>query len=131
MGGREMKKYKYTNKNEIPVPKYKVDQIVFIEIGWLSKYSIVHTTIRKVLPPKWEENDNEPHWEISYRHQTEYNERMVQHPIYEEDIYETEEEALRAMVEKFKEDTISQVIQFKKQFRALGIDNINLIELKQ
>lgn len=46
-------------------------------------------------------------------------------------IYETEEEALRAMVEKFKEDTISQVIQFKKQFRALGITNINLIELKQ
>lgn len=131
MGGREMKKYKHTNKNEIPVPKYKVGQIVFIEIGWLSKYSIVRTTIRKVLPPEWRDYDNEPHWEISYRHQTEYNDRMVQYPIYEEDIYETEEEALRVMVEKFKEDTISQVIQFKKQFRNLGIANINLIELKQ
>lgn len=125
-----MKQYKYTNKSERPVPKYKVGQIVFIEIKWLSKYSIVRTTIRKVLPPKWRENDNESHWEISYRHQTEYNERMVQYPIYEEDIYETEEEALRAMVEKFKEDTISKVIQFKKQFRNLGITNINLIELK-
>ena len=127
-----MKKYKYTNKNELPIPKYKVGQKVFTnQICYLGKYEVDYTIIKKVLTPRWVESNDNPHWEIYYRHKPRLNERILQTSIDEECLFETREEALKAMVEKFKENTISQIIQFKKQFRALGIDNINLIELKQ
>ena len=127
-----MKKYKYTNKNVLPIPKYKVGQKVFTnQICYLGDYEVDYTIIKKVLTPRCVDSNDNPHWEIGYRHQPRLNERILQTSIDEECLFETRQEALSAMVEKFKEETISQVMQFKKQFRALGITNINLIELKQ
>ena len=127
-----MKQYKYTNKNELPIPKYKVGQKVFTnQLCYLGKYEVDYTIIKKVLTPRWVDSNDNPHWEICYRHKPHLNDRVLQTPIDEECLFESREEALSAMVEKFKEDTISQVMQFKKQFSALGITNINLIELKQ
>ena len=83
-----MMHYKYTNKNELPVPKYKEGQRVWKQSGSrIVRYSVEYTTIRKVLPPRWVDYGDKPHWVVEYRHQPMFNERMVQFPIEEEELY--------------------------------------------
>ena len=55
---------------------------------------------------------------------------MVQYPIGEDDLYDTEEEALKANFELFCKDTFKQLELFKKRFKALGVEcpNVRLIE---
>ena len=131
MGGREMKHYKYTNKNELPVPKYKEGQKVWSRsFLWLDKYSVEQTLIRKVLPPRWVDCGDTPHWVVEYRHQLKWNERMAQCPINEEELYDTEEEALKAKFELFCKNTFDRLEIFKKRFKAFGVEcpDIKLIE---
>lgn len=127
-----MKHYRYTNKDEKPVPRYREGQKVWSHsFLWLDTYNVGTTTIRKVLPPRWVEyKDETPHWVIEYRHQPRINDRMVQCPIDEEELFDTKEEALTAMFGRFKDDTFRQLERFRKQFKALGVEypNIQLIE---
>ena len=115
-----MKHYKYTNKNELPIPKYKEGQKVW-KPSHIVRYGVEYTIIRKVLPPRWVDYGDTPHWVVEYRHQPMFNERMVQFPIEEERLCDTEEEALKAEFEKFREDTCRYIEWFKKKFNALGV----------
>lgn len=126
-----MKHYKYTNKNELPVPKYKEGQRVWKQSSsYLDGYGVEYTTIRKVLPPRWVDCDDTPHWVVEYRHQPRWNERMVQYPIGEDNLYDTEEGALKANFELFCKDTFKQLEIFKNRFKSLGVEcpNVRLIE---
>lgn len=55
---------------------------------------------------------------------------MVQDPINEDDLFDTEEEALKAKFELFCKDTFKQLETFKNRFKALGVEfpNVRLIE---
>ena len=117
-----MKHYKYTNKNELPVPKYKEGQRVWKESGSrIESYSAEYTTIRKVLPPRWVDYGDTPHWVVEYRHQPMFNERMVQFPIEEEELYDTEEDVWKYLFDKLREDTYRELERFKAKFNALGV----------
>ena len=117
-----MKHYKYTNKNELPIPKYNEGQKLWmLSCLCIDSYSVTQTIIRKVLPPRWIDYEDTPHWDVEYRHQPEWNVRMVQCPIDEESLFDTEEEALRVAFENFREDTFKKLESFKKRFEALGV----------
>ena len=124
-----MKHYRYTKKNELPVPKYKEGQRVW-KTSCVERYGVEYTTIRKVLPPIWVDYGDMPHWVVRYRHKPMLNERMAQYPIEEERLFDTAEEALEAEFELFYKDTFKQLESFKKRFKALGAEcpNVRLIE---
>ena len=55
-----MKYYRYTNKDEKPVPRYREGQNVWSHsFLCLDTYNVGTTTIRKVLPPRWVEYKDE------------------------------------------------------------------------
>ena len=132
-----MKLHRYTNKDEKPIPRYKVGQRVWIFSHlFANEYVVEQTIIRKVLLPIWVDYsdnpywDDVPHWEIKYRHKPQINDRMVQYPIEEEAIYDTKEAALQAQFKKFKINTFRRLEQFREQFKALDIkcQNVKFIE---
>ena len=121
-----MKHHRYTNKNERPVPRYMTGDVAWKQCGW-HDYDVEYTVIRTVCDIRWVDySDNPcwndvPHWEITYRHKPKWNERMVQNPIDEEELYDTEAEAMRAMFDKFADNTRRILGQFGKRFNQLGI----------
>ena len=138
-GRKEMKCHKYTNRKEIPVPKYKAGQKLWM-FSHLGGYDVCYTIIRKVSEIRWVDySDNPywgdvPHWEITYRHQPEFRERMVQSTVNEEDLYETEANAVKARFAEFAQDTRRILGQFGKRFNQLGITDKTmtmLLENKQ
>lgn len=125
-----MMHYKYTNKNELPVPKYKEGQRVWKQSGSrIVRYSIEYTTIRKVLPPRWVDYGDKPHWVVEYRHQPMFNERMVQFPIEEEELYDTEADAVKAAFDEFYNDTCRQLGNFKEKYKSLGISDEPMLKM--
>lgn len=117
-----MKHHRYTNKNEKPVPGYRNGQKVWLKCSSYGDYNVDYTIIRGVSRIMWVDySDDNPHWEIYYRHQPRLNDRMVQYTIEEESIYDTEAEAMRAMFDKFADDTRRILSQFGKRFNQLGI----------
>ena len=123
-----MKYHRYTNRNERPVPRYRNGQKVWLKCGSYEEYNVDYTIIRGVSRIMWVDYsddspcwDDVPHWEIHYRHQPRLNDRMVQYTIEEESVYDTEAEAMRAMFDKFADDTRRILGQFGKRFNQLGI----------
>lgn len=121
-----MKRHKYTNKNERPVPRYMTGDVAWKQCRW-NDYDVEYTIIRAVCDVRWVDySDNPcwkdvPHWEITYRHKPKWNDRMVQYPIDEEELYDTEAEAMMAIFDKFADDTRRILGQFGKRFNQLGI----------
>ena len=145
-----MKKYKYTNKNEIPVPRYhKVQHVWFIQNDMNNGGYPTETEIRDAItrwvdygespPPscyteeekkEWVE-ERKPHWEIRYRHKPcLFAKRTVQHQLDEDKCYPSEEEAEKASLISFQ-DSVKRIIGIhKKRFEKLGLDfkTFNLLE---
>lgn len=122
-----MMKYKYTNKNEKPVPRYKPGQKVWTRWNVGNGYEVRYTIIRKVCDVRWIDYSDNPysngtsHWEVGYRHQPYLYERMKQYPINEEELFETEAEAVQAMFSEFAKDTIRLLGNFRNEYKRLGI----------
>ena len=121
-----MKHHRYTNKDERPVPRYMTGDVAWKKCGW-NGYDVEYTVIRAVCDVRWVDYSDNPYWndvphgEITYRHKPKWNERMVQNPIDEEALYDTEAEAMRAMFDEFADDTRRILGQFGKRFNQLGI----------
>lgn len=135
-----MKFHRYTNKNEKPVPRYNEGQKVWMEHCGIENYSVEYTIIRKVNEPRWVDYSESycrgcvPHWEITYRHKPQLNDRMAQFSVNEEELYDTEADAVKAMFEKFYNDTCRQLGNFKKRYKRLGISYepmLKIIENKE
>ena len=94
-----MKHHRYTNKNERPVPRYMTGDVAWKKCLW-HDYEVEYTVIRAVCDVRWVDYSDSPcwkdvpHWEITYRHKPKWNARTVQHPIDEEELYDTEAEAM-------------------------------------
>lgn len=147
-----MSKHKYTNKNEVPVPRYHKGQHVwFIQNdmnngGYPTETEIKDASVRWVdygecTPPSFyteeqkKELDEErkPHWEIHYRHKPcLFAKRTLQHQLDEDECYPSEEEAAKASLVSFQKSVERIIGIHKKRFNKLGIDftTLNLLEDK-
>lgn len=64
---------------------------------------------------------NSSGWWIDYRYKPDHCKRTVQHTIREEELFDTEQEALIALFEKFKDKVKRKVEFFNKESKKLGI----------
>lgn len=64
---------------------------------------------------------NSSGWWIDYRYKPDHCKRTVQHTIREESLFDTEQEALIALFEQFKEKVKRKVEFFNKESKKLGI----------
>lgn len=69
-------------------------------------------------------------WRINYRYKPDYCKRTKQHTINEESLFDTEQEALIALFEQFKEKVKRKVEFFNKESKKLGIKKRVAIALK-
>lgn len=137
-----MSKYKYTNKNEIPVPRYHKGQHVwFIKDdrnngGYpteteIRDISVLWVDYEEITPPscyteeekkEWFE-ENKPHWVIRYRHKPcLFAKRTVQHQLDEDECYTSIEDATKASFISFK-NSIKRILGIhKERFKKLEID---------
>ena len=109
-----IKKYKYTNKEERPIPKYKNGDIAWYIDNWFE-----HTQrciIKGCSNISWFEGNkfNPSGWLINYKYKPDYCERTKQHTINEESLFDTEQEALVALFEQFKEKVKNKLYFFGK-----------------
>lgn len=129
-----MKHHRYTNKNERPVPRYMTGDVAWKKCVW-HDYEVEYTVIRAVCDVRWVDYSDSPcwedvpHWEITYRHKPKWNARTVQHPIDEEELYDTEAEAIRAMFDEFTDYTRRTLGQFEARFRQLGISQEPMLRM--
>lgn len=64
---------------------------------------------------------NDVWWWIDYRYKPDYCERTKQHTIREESLFDTEQEALIALFEEFKDKVKRKLEFFNKESKKLGI----------
>lgn len=64
---------------------------------------------------------NSSGWWIDYRYKPDHCKRTVQHTIREEELFDTEQEALIALFEKFKDKVKRKIEFFNKESKKLGI----------
>ena len=116
-----MREYKYTNKEERPVPKYKNEDIVWYIDGWLERPQ--RCIIKGCCNVSWFEGNEFNHsgWWIDYKYKPDYCERTKQHTIREEKLFDTEEDALIALFEQFKDDVKRKLNFFRNNAKRLGI----------
>ena len=116
-----MKKYKYTNKEERPIPKYKNGDIAWYIDSWFEHPQ--RCIIKGCCNVSWFEGNelNPSGWWIDYKYKPDYCERTKQHTIREESLFDTEQEALIALFEQFKEKLKRKVEFFNKESKKLGI----------
>ena len=116
-----IKKYKYTNKEERPIQKYKNGDIAWYIDNWFE-----HTQrciIKGCSNISWFDGNkfNPSGWLINYKYEPDYCERTKQHTINEELLFDTEQEALVALFEQFKEKVKNKLDFFGKEANRLGI----------
>lgn len=134
-----MKKYKYTNKDEKPVPRFSKGQIVWFYEKY-SSMSPTTTEIRDVLImwreydkldpyPQMSEDEKEewyakrvPHWEIEYCHKPRNNRRAARFTINEDELYETEIEATVVFYKEYIEKVKNNLEGFERKFKRLDIE---------
>ena len=116
-----IKKYKYTNKEEIPIPKYKNGDIAWYIDSWFVHQQ--RCIIKGCCNVSWFEVNKFNHsgWLINYKYKPDYCERTKQHTIREESLFVTEQEALIALFEQFKEKVKNKLDFFGKESNRLGI----------
>ena len=116
-----MKKYKYTNKEERPIPKYKNGDIAWYIDSWFEHPQ--RCIIKGCCNVSWFDGNeiNHSDWWIDYKYKPDYCERTKQHTIREESLFDTEQEALIALFEQFKEKVKRKVEFFNKESKKLGI----------
>ena len=116
-----MKKYKYTNKYERPIPKYKNGDIAWYIDSWFEHPK--RCIIKGCCNVSWFKGNelNHSDWWIYYKYKPDYCERTKQHTIREESLFDTEQEALIALFEQFKEKVKRKVEFFNKESKKLGI----------
>lgn len=116
-----IKKYKYTNKEERPIPKYKNGDISWYIDSWFEHPQ--RCIINGCSSISWFEGNelNSSGWWIDYKYKPDYRERTKQHTINEESLFDTEQEALIALFEQFKEKVKRKVEFFNKESKKLGI----------
>ena len=116
-----IKKYKYTNKEERPIPKYRNGDIAWYidELFEATQCCIV----KGCSNISWFDGNkfNTSGWRINYRYKPDYCKRTKQHTINEESLFDTEQEALIALFEQFKEKVKRKVEFFNKESKKLGI----------
>ena len=116
-----MEKYKYTNKEERPIPKYKIGDIAWYIDSWFEHPQ--RCIIKGCCNVSWFEGNkfNPSGWRISYKYKPDYCERTKQHTIREESLFDTEQKALIALFEQFKEKVKNKLYFFGKEANRLGI----------
>ena len=65
---------------------------------------------------------------IDYRYKPDYCERTKQHTIREKSLFDTEQEALIALFEEFKNKVKTKIDFFSKEAKRLGIKQQLLIQ---
>lgn len=115
-----MEKYKYTNKEERPIPKYKDGDIAWYIDEWFE--SPQRCIVKGCCNVSWFEGNefNSSGWWIDYRYKPDYCERTKQHKIREESLFDTEQEALIALFEEFKDKVKRKLEFFNKESKKLG-----------
>ena len=123
-----MGEYKYTNKEERPIPKYKNGDIAWYIDSWFEHPQ--RCIIKGCCNVSWFEGNelNPSGWWIDYKYKPDYCERTKQHTIREEELFDTEQEALIALFEKFKEKVKRKVDFFSKEAKRLGIKQQLLLQ---
>lgn len=124
------KVFKYTDKSVEPIPQYKKgDKVYFLYnfLGFDNKPT--KCVIKSDAEITWGEYDG-GFWDIECRYKPWFNERIVQHSIREEDLYSTEEEALKASFNMFKENVANTLNNYREIANSLGINEQFLIENK-
>lgn len=122
--------FKYTDKSVEPIPKYKKgDEVYFLYdfIGFDKKPT--KCIIKSDADITWKEYDG-GFWDVNYRFKPWFNERVVQYSIREEDLYPTEEEALIASFDIFKNRVADTLNNYREMANSLGINEQFLIENK-
>ena len=116
-----IKKYKYTNKEERPIPKYKNGDIAWYIDSWFEHPQ--RCIIKGCSGISWFEGNelNPSGWLINYKYKPDYCERTKQHTINEESLFDTEQEVLIALFEQFKEKVKNKLYFFGKEANRLGI----------
>lgn len=123
-----MKEYKYTNKEERPIPKYKNGDIAWYIDSWFEHPQ--RCIIKGCCNVSWFEGNelNPSGWWIDYKYKPDYCERTKQHTIREESLFDTEQEALIALFEKFKDEVRRKLDLFGKEANRLGIKQQLLLQ---
>lgn len=127
-----MEKYKYTNKEERPIPKYKNGDIAWYIDNWLEHPQ--RCIIKGCCNVSWFDGNelNPSGWWINYKYKPDYWERTKQHTIREESLFDTEQEALIALFEQFKEKVKNKLDFFGKEANRLGVkQNFRLLQKGQ
>ena len=116
-----MGKYKYTNKEERPIPKYRNGNIAWYIDSWFEHPQ--RCIIKGCSSISWFEGNELNHsgWLINYKYKPDYCERTKQHTINEESLFDTEQEVLIALFEQFKEKVKNKLYFFGKEANRLGI----------
>lgn len=116
-----MEKYKYTNKEERPIPKYRNGDIAWYIDSWFEHPQ--RCIIKGCSNISWLEGNkfNPSGWLINYKYKPDYCERTKQHTIREESLFDTEQEALTELFEQFKEKVKNKLDFFGKEANRLGI----------
>lgn len=120
-----MGEYKYTNKEERPIPKYRNGDIAWYIDEWFEAPQ--RCIVKGCCNVSWFEGNelNPSGWWIDYKYKPDYRERTKQHTIREESLFDTEQEALIALFEQFKEKVKRKVEFFNKESKKLGIGGVN------
>lgn len=116
-----MGKYKYTNKEKRPIPKYRNGDIAWYIDGWFEHPQ--RCIIKGCCNVSWFEGNelNPSGWWIDYKYKPDYCERTKQYTIREESLFDTEQEALIALFEEFKDEVKRKIDLFSKEAKRLGI----------
>lgn len=67
-------------------------------------------------------------WWIDYKYKPDYCERTKLHTIREESLFDTEQEALIALFEEFKDKVKTKIDFFSKEAKRLGIKQQLLLQ---
>lgn len=117
-----MGEYKYTNKEERPIPKYRNGDIAWYIDEWFEAPQ--RCIVKGCCNVSWFEGNelNPSGWWIDYKYKPDYCERTKQHTIREESLFDTEQEALIALFEQFKEKVKRKVEFFNKESKSLVLN---------
>ena len=116
-----MAKSKKTTPEETPIPKYnKVDSAWYID-SWFDQPQ--RCIIKGCCNISWYEGNelNPSGWWIDYKYKPDHCERTKQHTIREESLFDTEQEALIALFEEFKDEVKRKIDFFSKEAKRLCI----------
>lgn len=117
-----MGEYKYTNKEERSIPKYRNGDIAWYIDEWFEAPQ--RCIVKGCCNVSWFEGNefNSSGWWIDYKYKPDYCERTKQHTIREESLFDTEQEALIALFEQFKEKVKRKVEFFNKESKSLVLN---------